>query len=296
MRRTLSQECALLAAFVLVVIGIFYAVPLIQIIYGSLRSSPGLSADDTGHFVWFSNYARAIDAEGLGQSLLATVAFTVPSVIIQVGFAFAAALLTSRNYAGVRLVRAILIAPYFLPTVVVVFAWKFFADPFVGVLPAIFSWGGMSPLDLQGPTAALPVMILVATYEAFPFAYVILLARMMRIPIVLYEVAELDGAGPVRKFFAVTWPQIRLTLAGVFILRALITWLKFDVPWLVYAVKAQSPWADTLAVRIYRVAFLNLQRGDAYALSFLMLLAAWAAYGYWMLISGGRAGARGRIA
>ena len=290
MRRTLSQECSLLAAFVLVVIGIFYVVPLIQIVFGSLISDSGLSATGDGHFVGFSNYSRAWYEPEFGQALLATIAFTIPAVLVQLGFAFAAALLTSRNYPTVGFLRAVLVAPYFLPTVVVVMAWRFFADPFVGILPDIFKYIGASPPDLQGPSAALPTMILVATYEAFPFTYVILLARMMQIPTALYEVAELDGAGPLRRFSAVTWPQVRLTIGGLVLLRGLITWLKFDVPWLVYAGKAQSPWGDTLGVRIYRLAFQSLQRGDAYAISFTLILAAWAFYGSWILFSKGATG------
>lgn len=295
MRRTISQECSLLAALVLLVIGVFYAIPLAYVLFGSLTSDSGLALNGGGSFVGLANYTRALGDPELRQSILATIAFTAPAVAVQIAFAFAAALLTNRSYPGVSLLRAILIAPYFLPSVVVVIAWRFFADPFVGILPDIFRWAGLTSPDLQGPTAALPVMILVATYEAFPFTYVILLARMMQIPAVLYEVAELDGATPLQRFQAVTWPQIRLTVGGLVLLRALITWLKFDVPWLVYASSAQSPWGDTLAVRIYRLGFQNFQRGDAYAISLVVILAAWGSYGCWVLLSRGRAGRQHRL-
>lgn len=295
MRRTISQECSLLIAFLLVVIGVFYAVPLAYVLLGSLTSDTGLAPNPSADFVGLSNYTRTVREPELHQSVLATIAFTVPAVIIQVGFAFGAAMLTYRKYSGVKILRAILIAPYFLPSVVVVIAWRFFADPFVGVLPGIFRWFGSTSPDLQGPTAALPVMILVATYEAFPFTYVILLARMMQIPPALYEVAELDGTNPVQRFLAVTWPQIRLTVGGLVVLRGLITWLKFDVPWLVYASTAQSPWGDTLAVRIYRLGFQSFQRGDAYAVSLMVILAVWACYGCWLLLSRGRTDRQHRL-
>ena len=134
---------------------------------------------------------------------------------------------------------------------------------------------------MRGAETALPTMIIVATYEAFPFTYVVLLARMIQIPESLYEVAELHGANTVQKFFAVTWPQVRLAVLSLTLLRVLITWLKFDVPWLVYASSARSQWGDTLGVAIYRTAFKDLRQGKAYAVSvsilcvLLVLFLAW---------------------
>jgi multiple sugar transport system permease protein len=286
MGKRISQEGGFLAALVLLVIGVFYAIPLFQIFFESLYRNTGLASSNRGEFVGWSNYVASWQDPSVLQAAVATLAFTLPSVAAQVCFAFAAAIVTRKKYPAVNLLRAMFIAPYFLPSVVVVVAWKFFADPFDGLLPPFFRAAGLAPPDLQGPSAALPTMILVATYEAFPFTYVVLLARMMQIPRSLYEMAELDGASPWLRFWAVTWPQIRLTLAGLLVLRFLITWLKFDVPWLVYAYKAQSPWADTLGVEIYRLAFRHLQRGNAYALSMTLIFMAWALYGLSVILIG----------
>jgi multiple sugar transport system permease protein len=294
MRRNIAQECSLLVVLFLIAVGVFYAIPIFQILVGSFTKDSGIAS--TGEsYAAFSNYVSAFRQSDLRQTLLTTMVFTVGTVSIQITLAFAAAVLTTRSYRAVGFLRAMFIAPYFLPTVVVVIAWRFIADPFVGILPTALRWLGISPPDLQGPTAALPVMILVATYEAFPFTYVILLARMKNIPVVLYEMAELDGAGAFRRFVSVTWPQVRLTLWGLILLRVLITWLKFDVPWLVYASNAQSPWGDTLAVRVYRLGFQSLQRGDAYALSLTVIVAAWGCYALWTLLSNGQFGRRHRL-
>ena len=128
-------------------------------------------------------------------------------------------------------------------------------------------------------------MIITATYEAFPFTYVVLLSRMVQIPASLYQVTELSGASAWSTFVAVTWPQVRLVFAGLAVLRVLITWPKFDIPWLVYASQAPSRWGDTLAVTIYRTAFERLQTGEAYAVSLLLLVAGWAIYAMWSLIA-----------
>lgn len=284
MRKTISRECAVLTLISLLVMTLLYGVPLAQMVAGSVFSSSELGV--SGRFVGLDNYSLFWRDQSFARSLLASAAFTVPSVVFQVGVAFAAALLTRRNLPAVGALRWMLMAPYFLPTVVVVIAWRFFSDPFVGLLPAWVRWLGFSSPDLRGPSVALPVMILVATYEAFPFTYVVVLARLLQIPSSLYEVTELTGASAWRTFVAVTWPQVSLTLGGLTLLRVLITWLKFDVPWLVYASQAPSPWGDTLAVFIYRTAFEKLQGGKAFASSLSLLAAAWAAYGAYTLAVG----------
>jgi ABC-type sugar transport system permease subunit len=283
MNRTIRRECAFLTFLALVVIGVMYGVPLARVAFGSLFSYQDFGA--SRKFVDLANYVSYFRDPSFSQSFFASLAFTIPSVILQVGFAFVAALLTRRRLPGFGALRWMLMAPYFLSTVVVVVAWRFFSDPFVGPLPAMLSWVGIASPDLRGPTAALPVMIIVATYEAFPFTYVVLLARLVQIPASLYEVTELAGANPWRTFAAVTWPQVSLTVGGLILLRILITWLKFDVPWLVYAAHARSQWGDTLAVFIYRTAFENLQTGKAYAASLSLVSAAWAVYGLYVLTS-----------
>jgi ABC-type sugar transport system permease subunit len=127
-------------------------------------------------------------------------------------------------------------------------------------------------------------MIITATYEAFPFTYVVLLSRMMQIPATLYQVTESLGASAWKTFATVTWPHIRLVVAGVVLLRILITWPKFDIPWLVYASQAPSRWGDTLAITVYRTAFERLRTGEAYAVSVLLLSGAWALYAVWNMV------------
>lgn len=264
-----KRECTVLGIIASVLFAIFYGVPLIQMFIGSFLSNAELGA--SGHFSGARNYVLAWRDPAYGQAFLASTAFTLSAVFLQIVLAFGAALLTRQSFRFVGILRWILIIPYFLPSVVVVVAWKFFSDPFVGILPKMAGWIGLAIPDLRGAESALPAMIIVATYEAFPFTYVVLLARMMQIPDSLYEVTELYGANPVEKFLTVTWPQVRLAVLSLTLLRILITWLKFDVPWLVYAGNAPSPWGDTLGVAIYRTAFQNLRQGKAYAASVSIL-------------------------
>ena len=279
----ISRSEKFLAAFITIVpLLIFYFIPLVIMSIGSVKSNNNM-LNENG-YPGIDNYTLALHDPVYPQAMISSTAFTTLSVIIQVGFALGAALVTRRTFKGVNFVRALLFAPYLLPTVVVVVAWRFFSDPFVGLLQVIFRAVGFSTLDLRGPDTALPVMVVVSIYEAFPFVYIILLARMAQIPHILYEVTFLTGAGKWKVFKTVTWPQIRLTLLGLIGLRFIITFLKFDVPWLVYASQAPSKWGDTLAVAIYRTAFEHLQHGKAFAASLMFLSTSWAFYALFKLV------------
>jgi multiple sugar transport system permease protein len=260
---------------------VFYIIPLIIMFMGSVKSGNSMLYEESHSGI--DNYALALRDSTYPQATVASTVFTALSVILQTSLALGAALATRRTFKGVNFVRALLFAPYLLPTVVVVVAWRFFSDPFVGLVQVIFRFFGSSTLDFRGASTALPVMVVVSIYEAFPFVYIILLARMAQIPQSLYEVTFLAGAGKWNVFKAVTWPQIKLTLLGLIGLRFIITFLKFDVPWLVYASQSPSKWGDTLAVAIYRTAFENLQHGKAFAASVLFLSSSWAFYALFKL-------------
>ena len=269
MRRSFQRDVLVLATVTVVELLILYALPLAKIVASSLTTSTTLGAPR--EWIGNGNFIRCLHDSVYSQAFIASLAFAVPSVLCQVTIATCAALLTHRDSPGAAFFRWLLVIPYFLPSVVVVVAWRFFSDPFVGPLPeAIRSIGLVAP-DFRGPGAALPVMILVSTYEAFPFAYLVLLTRLQQTPPSRYEVAAVHGANTWLEFVTVTWPEIRVTFFTLLLLRLFITWLKFDVPWLVYASQAPSPWGDTAAVAMYRTAFESLDPGKASAFSVLAL-------------------------
>ena len=276
-----SRSAGALVAFAFAVFALFYGAPLVFVLVESFYDNSGLGSRGAG--VGLTQYRAAITSGQLRDALTASLVFTIATVTLELATALGAALLSRRQTRGASVVRALLILPYFLPSIVIVVAWRFVSDPFVGPIAGLLRLMGHAPLDLRGPQTALPLMVLVATYEAFPFGYVVLLARVLQIPAALYEQAEISGATPVQAFGLVTWPQLRGVVMGVAAVRMLLTWMKFDVPWLVYANQAPSRWGDTLPVLLYRLAFERLERGRAYAAS-VLILAATAIVGGLMLL------------
>lgn len=258
---------------VILIVLLLYGFPILRIAISSFFSQSHPGAD--WRYVGLTNYISSILDPKLWQALLASVVFTLLSVSSQVTIALLAALVTYRTYRGVETLRWLFILPYFFSTVVVVIAWNFFTDPIVGLATQTLKSVHLPFVDFRSPSFSLPAMVVVSAYEAFPFCYAVFLARLLQIPKTLYVVAELDGASAWKGFTTITWPQIRLSLLGIVLLRIIITALKFDVPWLVYAYRAESKWSDTFAVWLYRTAFEQLNGGKAFAstLTFLIALA-----------------------
>lgn len=272
--------------WVIVVIGAMalvalYVVPLADVV---LLSTDQPDLGGARHFVAAANYRAFASANNAGP-LVATVVFTLATVAAELLLALLAALLTHRQFPGVQLVRAALVIPYLASTVVIVVLWDFFSDPIAGALPGVLRRLGMHTPDLRGPGFALPAMVCVATYEAFPFAYLVILSRLFQIPASHYELASIFGGGAMATFRHVTWPQIRRALGTLLVLRLLITVMKIDVPWLVYASHAPSHWGDTFAVRVYRLAFESLQPGLAAAASVIFVAGITILYLSWLMMS-----------
>jgi ABC-type sugar transport system permease subunit len=99
-----------------------------------------------------------------------------------------------------------------------------------------------------------------------------LLLKRRSIPAAYYEIARQNSASGWLVFKSITWPLMRNVVGALILLRFAITAMKFDVPWLVYAGLAQSDWADTFPIIIYRYAFERLWIGRASMASMMLLL------------------------
>lgn len=237
-------------------------------------------------FAGASNLTQVWASGSFRQALVASLVFAFLTALGQILVSLGAALASKTNGPGTSILRGLLIAPFFIAVPVYVLCWSFLADPIIGLLPeGIHSMGWAVP-DFRGAAWALPVSIAIAIFESFSFSYIVLLGRIMQIPVVLYEVANVSGATAAFQFWQITWPQIRTTVFSLFFLRLTIGLVKYDTPWLVYAHRAPSAWGDTLGVWIYRSAFERLQPGYAAAGSLSFLIAAWSVYAVWSFHAG----------
>jgi multiple sugar transport system permease protein len=143
-----------------------------------------------------------------------------------------AALLLNRPFRGRGMARATFLFPYIAPIVGVAFVWRWILDPRPsGVLNDILMSLGVIDLPmayLAERGLALVLVILFTGWRYFPFAMLMILARLQAIDDSLYEAAEVDGASIWQQFRHVTLPELRYVLGAIFLLRLMWTFNKFD--------------------------------------------------------------------
>lgn len=154
------------------------------------------------------------------KALSNTVLFVVIVAPVQGLLALALAILINQNLAGINIFRTIYFMPVVVSMVVVSMLWRFIYDGQNGLLNSVLAFvtfGAFQPVDWLGnPQTALFSLIVMSVWQGVGFHMVIWLSGLQTIPSVLYEAADIDGAGTWQKFRYVTVPGLRNT--GVLIL------------------------------------------------------------------------------
>jgi len=215
-------------------------------------------------FVGLENYAYLLRDPGFLRALGNTVYITALAVPLELGLGLATALLLHRRFPGRAWVRAAVLVPWAIPTVVSARMWEWILNP-AGVLNHLL---GADVNWLGDPAVAIHAVILADVWKTTPFAALLLLAGLQVIPEDLPRAARVDGAGPFRVFWHVTLPLLRPALLVALLFRTLDTFRVFDV---VYALTEGGP-ADrtaTLSLYAYRLYFRTQQFGTGSAVSVL---------------------------
>ncbi|HEX3925847.1 MAG TPA: sugar ABC transporter permease [Streptosporangiaceae bacterium] len=230
-------------------------------------------------FAGLHNYSVALDFHGpLASEYLTsfgyTLAFTVLVVGLSFGFGLLVALVLQRGFRGRGTLRTLFLVPYALPAYVSIITWKFIFQRDNGLFNQVLSdlhlIGSPRPFWLLGGHAFF-VLVLVAFWQQWPFAFLMTMAGMQSIPEDLYQAAAIDGAG--------TWQQARHVTLGLLkpinsvlvLLLFLWTFREFNTPYVLFGAAPPVP-ADLLVVHIYSTSFVQLNFGLGSAMSVLLML------------------------
>ena len=190
-------------------------------------------------FIGFQNYTDvfndfAFKFQGLNSwgAAVTSIIYSFVATTLTVLIGLVAALLLNRPFRGRGPVRAIFLFPYVAPIVSVAFVWRWILDPRPsGVLNDVLMRLELIDLPLAFLAERGLALLIVVMFEAwryFPFAMLMILARLQAIDGTLYEAADVDGAGTMAKFRWVTLPELRYVLGAIFLLRLMWTFNKFD--------------------------------------------------------------------
>lgn len=190
-----------------------------------------------------------------------TIRFSLVSVSLEACFGLLVALVLHQEFKGRGLVRAAILIPWAIPTVVSARMWGWMLNDQFGVINHMMLGLGLIDRPIawtaSSDTAMLAVLI-VDVWKTTPFMALLILAGLQMIPRDMYEAAKLDGIHPVKVFFRVTLPMLKPALMVAIIFRALDALRIFD---LVYLLTPQSDATVTMSVLSYR----ELQQFGDYA-------------------------------
>jgi trehalose/maltose transport system permease protein len=183
-------------------------------------------------FIGFANYLYLFEDPLWWKAVGNTLFFTVVSVAIETVIGLVIALALNAHLPGRGLLRAAVLIPWAIPTVVSAKMWSWMLNDQYGVVNAMLLGLGLidAPLAwLANPTLSMVSIIAVDVWKATPFMALLILAALQTLPGEVYEAARVDGVHPVKVFFRVTLPLIRPALLVAVIFRGLDALRVFDV-------------------------------------------------------------------
>ena len=239
-------------------------------------------------FIKWQNYESVLndfsfkyqDIKNLGAAVT-TIVYSISATVLTVVVGLIAALLLNRPFKARGVVRAIFLFPYVAPIVSMAFVWRWILDPRPsGVINDLLMRANMieSPLGyLSTRGLALFLIILFEAWRYFPFAMLMILARLQAIDGSLYEAAEVDGADSWRQFLHITLPELRYVLGAVFLLRLMWTFNKFDD---IFLLTGGGFGTKVLPVLTYEFSFklYDFGRGAAAAMILMVILLVFMAF------------------
>lgn len=201
-------------------------------------------------WVGWANYADLLSDPVARHSLLTTLIFVAVTIPLELLFGLGMALVLNESFRGRGLMRAVILIPWAIPTVVSAQTWRFlFNDRYGLVNFALFGADtGSYIAPLAEPHLALMAIMAAEVWKTTPFAALILLAGLQAIPDDLYEAASVDGAGGWQRFRHVTLPLLLPALLLALLFRTIDALRVFD---LVFIMTQGGPADRTNVLQFY---------------------------------------------
>ena len=230
--------------------------PIGQGILGSFQRIE-LAANVAPAWVGLDNYQRMFGDPAFWKVMQTTVIFTALVIIVAIGAGLATALLFNRPFPLRPVARAMLMLPWAFPEVPVVMIFIWILSPQFGVvniLARMIPGVTENPQWLQVPSLAMGWVVLIASWKAFPFYSLVILAALQGVSQETYEAAKVDGASAWQLFWHITIPGIRGALELLVVLAAIFSFKQFTIIYLMTG-GGPSGATETIVMRIYNTAF-----------------------------------------
>ncbi|MEH3092968.1 carbohydrate ABC transporter permease [Agrobacterium cavarae] len=236
--------------------------PLVRTVWFSLTDA-SLTNLSGAQFVGLKNYISWITLSSgrtVYRGLLAdpvfwgaawnTVKFTIVSVSLETVLGLIVALVLNAEFRGRGLVRAAILIPWAIPTIVSARMWSWMLNDQFGILNDMMLSLGLISQKIAwtaNPETAMTAVLIVDVWKTTPFMALLILAGLQMVPKDMYEAAKVDGIHPIKVFWRVTLPMIRPALMVAVIFRMLDAMRVFDLIYILTPNNAQTRTLSVLA-------------------------------------------------
>jgi len=232
----------------LVVVALVAIYPLGKTIYYSFTNQEFLQGIEPPKWVGLENYRTLWHDTIFRNAVWETIKFTLITVAFEFVLGMIIALVVNSSFKGRGAMRAVMLVPWAIPTVVAAQMWKWMFDDVYGVindagvrlhiLSHSHAW-------ISEPSTALASVCAVDIWKTTPFVALLLLAGLQVIPSDLYEAASVDGASKLQQFWRITLPLLLPAILVALIFRTLDALRVFDV---FYVFFGNRPDTQTMAI------------------------------------------------
>ena len=223
-------------------------------------------------FVGFENYATVLKDERVWQAMSRTIVWTGVTLVIVIVLGVLMALLLKTKFPGSGFLKAFMLIPWILPSVITGYIWQLmlsedagiitYAMKSLGIVSSDFSW------FVSGSTS-MAAAILANSWRAFPFVALMVYARMSNQPKDLIEAANIDGANRRQVFWNITIPHIKPVLNSCILLIFIWTFNAYDIL-RVMTNGGPAEKTTTMSILVYKEAFSFYNISNAATMSVLM--------------------------
>ncbi|WP_396426808.1 carbohydrate ABC transporter permease [Lederbergia sp. NSJ-179] len=258
----------------LLFLGIFIYIPLIQNFYNSFFEFSVFS--QSKEFVGVSAFVKLFQDKVILTALLNNIKYAIISVVFQIAFALVlAAILEDKLFRSVApFLRVIYFIPVMISISVIALLFSFIYNPQMGLLNSFLKLIGLEILAtpwLGNAETSIYAVIAMSQWQSIGFITMLFIVAIQKIPQDLYEAADIDGAGKIRKFFSITLPQVKETMFVNLLITVTGSMLVFNEP---YILTNGGPGVSsmTLSVYMYQQGFVKDNMGYASSVATLIFI------------------------
>lgn len=227
-----------------------------------------------GDYVGMANYTKMLGSAAFLKTLWVTLWFALASVAIEMVVGVLAALLLNQQFYGRTVLRALMILPWALPTVVNATLWRLIYNPEYGALDAALTQLGLIDTYrswLGEPDSAMWAIIAADVWKNFPLVALIALAALQAVPKDTVAASLVDGAGAFRRFRHVLLPHLAGPLMVALVLRTIEAFKVFDIIWIMTR-GGPANTTRTLSILVYQEGFSFQRAGSGASLALIVTL------------------------